>query len=236
MTSAKTSKPHIRGVALDMDGLLFDTERIYYQVGDVVLQRRGFRFCTDLQKQMMGRVGLSAIGEMIAFHRLDDAPAELLAESNVVYAELLLDHLEPMPQMERFIDHLSRSGVPFGVATSSQRQFVEMILPTTTWHDQLAFVLTGDDVTHGKPHPEMYLRAAELLAIAPETMLVLEDSGHGAAASVAAGAITVAVPNEHSRDQSFPGVDLVADTLGDARLWAMLPSAPREKVQPNLHE
>ncbi len=213
-----------------MDGLLFDTERIYSQVGDIVLQRRGFRFSGDLQKRMMGRVGLSAIGEMIAFHRLDDDPAELLAESNVVYAELLLDHLEPMPQMERFIDHLSRSGVPFGVATSSQRRFVEMILPTTTWHGQLAFVLTGDDVTHGKPHPEMYLKAAELLAIAPENMLVLEDSGNGAAASVAAGAITVAVPNEHSHDQSFVGVDLVAGTLGDERLWAMLPSA---SPQPN---
>ncbi|TWU15853.1 HAD family hydrolase [Allorhodopirellula heiligendammensis] len=217
--------PDVRGVALDMDGLLFDTERIYFQVGDVVLQRRGFRFSSELQKQMMGRVGLSAIGEMIAFHRLDDEPAALLAESNVVYAELLLDHLEPMPNLERFIDHLSRSGVPFGVATSSQRQFVEMILPTTTWHDQLAFVLTGDDVTHGKPHPEMYLKAAELLAISPANMLVLEDSGNGAASAIAAGAITVAVPNEHSHDQPFDGVDLVADTLGDERLWAMLPSS-----------
>lgn len=215
----------VQGVALDMDGLLFDTERIYFQVGDIVLQRRGFRFSSELQRQMMGRVGLSAIGEMIAFHRLDEVPADLLAESNIVYAELLLDHLQPMPHMERFIDHLIRSGVPFGVATSSQRQFVEMILPTTSWHDRLSFVLTGDDVTHGKPHPEMYLKAAELLSVAPEKMLVLEDSGNGAAAALAAGAITVAVPNEHSHDQPFTGVDLIADTLGDARLWAMLPMA-----------
>lgn len=215
----------VQGVALDMDGLLFDTERIYFQVGDIVLQRRGYRFSSELQKQMMGRVGLSAIGEMIAFHSLDETPAELLAESNIVYGELLLDHLEPMPHMERFIERLSRSGVPFGVATSSQRQFVEMILPTTTWHDQLAFVLTGDDVTHGKPHPEMYLKAAELLSVAPEKMLVLEDSGNGAAAAMAAGAITVAVPNDHSHDQAFTGVDLIADTLGDTRLWAMLPAA-----------
>ncbi|WP_391564892.1 HAD family hydrolase [Allorhodopirellula solitaria] len=215
----------MQGVALDMDGLLFDTERIYWQVGDVILQRRGFRFSSDLQKQMMGRVGLSAIGEMIAFHQLDDEPATLLAESNTVYAELLLDHIRPMPNLDRFIDHLCRSGIPFGVATSSQRQFVEMILPTTTWQDRLTFVLTGDDVTHGKPHPEMYLRAAELLSIAPAKMLVLEDSGNGAAAGMAAGAVTVAVPNEHSHDQPFDGVELIAESLGDDRLWAMLPAA-----------
>ncbi len=219
----------IRGVALDMDGLLFDTERIYFQVGDVVLQRRGFRFSTELQKQMMGRVGLSAIGQMIAFHRLDDEPAALLEESNVVYGELLLKHLEPMPQMEQFIDHLIGSGVPFGVATSSQRKFVEMILPTTKWFNELAFVLTGDDVNQGKPHPEMYLKAAEHLSIEPGSMLVLEDSGNGAAAAVAAGAVTVAVPNEHSHDQPFAGVDLVADTLGDERLWAMLPNPSTQK-------
>jgi HAD superfamily hydrolase (TIGR01509 family) len=213
----------IHGVALDMDGLLFDTERIYYQVGDVILQRRGFRFSGELQAQMMGRVGLSAIAEMIAWHRLDDDPADLLEESNHVYAELLPQLLQPMPELERWMQRLISSGVPFGVATSSQRRFVEMILPTTLWHDQLAFVLTGDDVKHGKPHPEMYLRAAEALAITPNKMLVLEDSGNGAASAIAAGAITVAIPNEHTREQSFEGAHLVADSLGDERLLSLLP-------------
>ncbi|WP_261340255.1 HAD family hydrolase [Rhodopirellula sallentina] len=215
--------PHaIRGVALDMDGLLFDTERIYFRVGDVVLQRRGRRFCHDLQARMMGRVGLSAIGEMIAFHELDDEPAKLLEESNTVYSELLLEHLRPMPGLDLWMERLIRSGVPFGLATSSQRRFVEMILPTTTWHDQLAFILTGDDVVNGKPHPEMYLKAADALSISPEQMLVLEDSGNGCKAAVAAGATTVAIPNEHTRGQAFDGVHLIAESLTDQRLWDLL--------------
>ncbi|MCM2374465.1 HAD family phosphatase [Rhodopirellula sp. ICT_H3.1] len=213
-----------------MDGLLFDTERIYFRVGDVVLQRRGYRFSNELQTRMMGRVGLSAIAEMIAFHQLDDAPDELLAESNTVYGELLLEHLRPMPQLDQWMQRLRDSGVPFGVATSSQRQFVEMILPTTQWHDQLAFVLTGDDVTHGKPHPEMYLKAASAMSISPDNMLVLEDSGNGAAAAVAAGAITVAVPNEHTRDQAFDGVHLIAQSLSDPRLWEMLPESSSKEL------
>ncbi|SMP62272.1 haloacid dehalogenase superfamily, subfamily IA, variant 3 with third motif having DD or ED [Neorhodopirellula lusitana] len=223
----------IQGVALDMDGLLFDTERIYYQVGDVVLQRRGHRFSNELQTRMMGRVGVSAISEMIKFHDLTDEPLALLEESNDVYRELLLDLLRPMPALAEFINQLSQSGLPFGVATSSQRQFVDMILPTTDWHDKLAFILTGDDVTNGKPHPEMYLKAADALQIEPQRMLVLEDSGNGAAAAMAAGAITVAVPNEHTRDQAFSGAALIADSLADPRLWAMLSeSSPLPRSNP----
>ncbi|MBB3209411.1 HAD superfamily hydrolase (TIGR01509 family) [Rhodopirellula rubra] len=217
-----TTQRNILGVALDMDGLLFDTERIYYRVGDVVLQRRGFRFSNELQSRMMGRVGLSAIAEMIAFHELSDDPAELLEESNSVYGELLLEHLRPMPSLDQWMEYLINSGVPFGLATSSQRQFVDMILPTTHWHEQLAFVLTGDDVTNGKPHPEMYLKAAAALAIPPGQMLVLEDSGNGANAAIAAGAVTVAIPNEHTRDQAFDGTHLIAESLSDPRLWDLL--------------
>lgn len=223
--SSESQATSVAGVALDMDGLLFDTERIYYQVGEVVLQRRNLRFSNELQTRMMGRVGVNAIAEMIAFHDLDEEPEALLAESNLVYSDLLLDLLRPMPGLDAFVDRLLQSGLPFGVATSSQRQFVDMILPTTTWHSELAFVLTGDDVTHGKPHPEMYLKAATKLGISPGNMLVLEDSGNGAAAAIAAGAITVAVPNEHTSDQTFEGAAIVADSLTDERLWKLLPMA-----------
>ena len=225
MNQNTTATPPIHGVALDMDGLLFDTERIYFQVGDVVLQRRGKRFCNALQTRMMGRVGVHAIAEMIAFHELGDEPIALLEESNEVYGELLLELLRPMPGLTEFIDRLTASRIEFGLATSSQRKFVDMILPTTDWHSQLSFILTGDDVTHGKPHPEMYLKAADAMGVDPANMLVLEDSGNGSAAAIAAGAVTVAIPNEHTRDQAFEGAYLIADSLTDERLWTLLPPA-----------
>lgn len=212
------SRPNIRGVALDMDGLLFDTERLYFEVGNVVLGRRGHRFSSALQQRMMGRVGLAAIDEMIRFHDLTDDAETLLAESDDVYGNLLADGLSPMPGLEAFIARLIQSELPFGLATSSRRKFVDVILPTTTWHDQLAFVLTGDDVTNGKPHPEMYLRAAAALSIDPPQLLVLEDSGNGTAAAVAAGAVAVSIPSEHTRDHNFDGARLIARSLTDETL------------------
>jgi len=212
----------IRGVALDMDGLLFDTERLYWQVGDTLLKRRGKRFSADLQQRMMGRVGVCAIQQMIDFHSLDDAAEALLAESDQIYGELLAGGLEPMPGLDQWIDQLARSSLPFGLATSSRRKFVNLILPRFPWSELLAFVLTGDDVSRGKPDPEMYLKAAAALDVSPEQMLVLEDSGNGCAAAKAAGAYVVAVPSEHTRNHHFDGVHLIADSLIDPRLLTLI--------------
>lgn len=212
------------GVALDMDGLLFDTERIYWQVGDTVLQRRGKRYCEALQARMMGRIGLGAVQEMIDFHQLSDRPEQLLAESDEIYGELLSDLLRPMPGLEAWIDHLVESGVPFALTTSSRRRWVDVIFQDIQWRKSFAFILTGDDVTHGKPHPEMYTTAARKFGIQPEEMLVLEDSGNGCASGVASGAKVVAVPNEHTIKQDFSGAVLVAESLADPRLLSLVQS------------
>jgi HAD superfamily hydrolase (TIGR01509 family) len=219
---AVSERTRLCGVALDMDGLLFDTEGLYSQVGDRILQRRGRRFCAELKQRMMGRVGVVCMQQMVDFHSLSDSAEALLEESDTLYAELLAGGVEPMPGLADWIDLLHQSGLHFGVATSSRRRFVDMILPTYDWSNSLSFVITGDDVVNGKPAPEIYLRAADKMGIDPMTMLVLEDSGNGCAAAVAAGAYTVAVPSEHTRDHSFAGAKLVAHSLTDPRLAALL--------------
>ncbi len=205
-----------------MDGLLFDTEKLYWQVGDTVLQRRGFRFSSELQQRMMGRVGVSAIQQMIDFHSLSDDASSLLAESNELFGAMLDTNLQPMPGLSEWIEYLKQSGVPFGLATSSQRRFVDQIFANIPWRKSLQFILTGDDVVNGKPHPEMYLKAAGAMEIDPRQMLVLEDSGNGCKAAVAAGAQTVAIPSEHTEMQDFGKAILIADSLADPRLWTLL--------------
>jgi HAD superfamily hydrolase (TIGR01509 family) len=212
----------ICGVALDMDGLLFDTERLYWQVGETMLARRGRRYCKALQQQMMGRIGVAAMQQMVDFHGLDDSAEQLLEESDELYSEMLAGGVAAMPGVERWIERLCDAGLPFGLATSSRRKFVDVLFSEVSWRGALAFTISGDDVTRGKPDPEIYLRAAELLSIPPQRMLVLEDSGNGCAAAVAAGAIAVAVPSEHTREQNFAGAHLIADSLADPRLWDLI--------------
>lgn len=215
----------IRGVALDMDGLLFDTEGLYWQVGDTVLQRRGYRYSKELQNRMMGRVGVAAVQQMIDLHELDDDAESLLEECDQIFAAMLSDGVEKMPGVDEMIGLFQQQSLPFGVATSSRRKFADVLLGSLEWHRDLTFVLTGDDVTRGKPDPQMYQMAADRLGIDPSEMLVLEDSGNGCAAAVAAGAITVAVPSQHTKDQCFDGARLIADTLHDPRFRDLVENA-----------
>src|SRR5689334_17717182 len=191
--------PTPRAVVFDLDGLMFNTEELYQEVGSKLLRRRGHVFTQDLLDRMMGRPSHVALQIMIDTHTLRATVEELLAETDEIFPEILRTRLAPMPGLVELLEALEKHGIPKGIATSSRRSFVERVLGTFHYEPRFSPILTSEDITHGKPHPEIYLKAAERLNIPPSEMLVLEDSQNGCRAAVAAGAITVAVPGAHSR-------------------------------------
>lgn len=219
---ADSSAPTIRGVALDMDGLMFDTEPLYHLAADQLLIERGCRYEDAIRRRMMGQPGPQAIRLLIDHYELDEPWQAVLSEAEGRFAELAKQQLRILPGLPALLKKFDALRLPYGVATSSRRAFAEDLLHRGGIHASLQFVLTGDDVTHGKPHPEIYLAAAAALAIPPADMLVFEDSGNGCAAAVAAGAITVAVPGPHSIDHDFSGATLIADSLEDPRVHALV--------------
>ena len=212
----------LRAVTFDMDGLMFNTEEVYSAVGTKVLQRRGHEFTLPLKKEMMGRPPQASFEVMIDWCSLDDGWEQLRDESEVIYIDLLDDYLAPMPGLWQLLDSLEAAGVPKAIATSSQPTLVEVTLSRFGLQPRFECILTAGDITQGKPHPEIYLKAAERLGVPPEEMMVLEDSQIGCRAAAAAGAFVVAVPSEHSQDHDFSVANLVADSLADPRIFEAL--------------
>lgn len=212
----------IDAVVFDLDGLLVNTEELYQHVGGELLRRRGRTFDGDLLDAMMGRPQPVALATMIEWHGLDDTVEGLAAETKQIFAGLLDTRLEPMPGAVELVTGLASRNVPRGVATSSGPDFAHDVLGRVGLRPHFSFVLTSADVTQGKPHPEIYLTAARRLGIAAERMLVFEDSQAGCRAAITAGAVTVAVPGGHSRRHDFTGARLVAESLADPRIAALL--------------
>lgn len=212
----------IDAVVFDLDGLLVNTEELYQHVGGELLRRRGRTFDGDLLDAMMGRPQPVALATMIEWHGLDDTVEGLAAETKEIFAGLLDTRLEPMPGAVELVTGLASRNVPRGVATSSGPDFAHDVLGRVGLRPHFSFVLTSADVTQGKPHPEIYLTAARRLGIAAERMLVFEDSQAGCRAAITAGAVTVAVPGGHSRRHDFTGARLVAESLADPRIAALL--------------
>lgn len=214
--------PAPRAVVFDMDGLMFNTEEVYFRVGAELCRRRGHVYSRELSQAMMGLPPQPCFETMIRWLGLREDWQAIAAESQEIYLGILDEAIAPMPGLTELLGAVERAGLPKAVCTSSSREAVDRCLGYFQLAPRFAFVLTSEDITHGKPHPEIYLLAARRFGIAPREMVVLEDSQIGCRAAAAAGALTVAVPGEHSREQDFGVAHLVADGLGDPRLYAAI--------------
>ncbi len=210
----------VLAVAFDLDGLIFDTEALFYRVASEMLAARGKAFTPSIMAAMIGRRAAESYPALRAMAGLDESPEDLLAEVRVRFDAELDTAVHPMPGLFALLAHLERQGIPRAVTTSSRRPYAERLLGGHGLLDQFAFLLGAEDVVNGKPDPEIYLTAATRFGIAPGSLLVLEDSPTGLAAAVAAGAIAVGVPHEHSPGDGLSAADLIITRLDDPALLA----------------
>jgi HAD superfamily hydrolase (TIGR01509 family) len=221
---SEAAEPNLppRAVVFDLDGLMFNTEELYQAVGTELLRRRQCEFTGELLDRMMGRPGKVALQIMIDHHGLDATVDDLVAETDEIFPAILDARLEMMPGLAALLATLERAKVPKAIATSSRRSFVVDVLGRFQLEPRFAFLLTAEDVIDGKPHPEIYLKAAARFGLPPQEIAVLEDSETGCKAAVRSGAVAIAVPDGHSRRHNFSGARLVADSLADPRLYTLL--------------
>ncbi len=222
MQDFPTPSPPLRAVVFDLDGLMFNTEDLYQEVGSTVLARRGCVFTPELLNEMMGRQSHKALQIMIDWNNLTDTVETIAAESMEVMRGLLGTRLAPMPGLLALLSALEHANIPKAIATSSGREFLDSVLRQSRLAGRFAFTIAGNEIEHGKPAPDIYLLAAAEHGVSPQEMMVLEDSQIGCRAAVAAEAYTVAVPSGHTHTHQFPGAKFIADTLADPRIYASL--------------
>jgi HAD superfamily hydrolase (TIGR01509 family) len=212
----------IRAVAFDLDGLMFNTEDIFDIAGGELLRRRGLAMTDEIRDGMLGRRPTEAIGHLLATTGLQETPESLIRESWGIFQGLLDAHLKPMPALFELLDHLEGIGLPKAVATSSPRSYMEGLLSRFRLLPRFRLTMTAEDVTRGKPHPDIYLKTAERLGVAPAELMVLEDSEAGTRAAAAAGAVIVSVPHRHTARHDFSSATLVATSLADPAIYRLL--------------
>jgi HAD superfamily hydrolase (TIGR01509 family) len=210
-----TSLPEIRAVVFDFDGLMVNTEEVFQLSGTELLRRRGKEPTPAIFHGMMGRRSHEALAYLIEVMRLDDTVEQLQAESTEIFFSLLDDILQPMPGLFELLEAIERRNLPKAVATSSERVYLHKLLDRIGLRERFNTLLTAEDVTHGKPHPEIYLTAAKRLGVHPGQMLVLEDSEMGTRAAAAAGAHIISVPHQHSAHFDFREAKAIASSLAD---------------------
>jgi HAD superfamily hydrolase (TIGR01509 family) len=212
----------IRGVAFDLDGLMFDTEALFFRVASEMLRDRGKVFTAEIMRAMIGRQPREAGLALKTMGGIEGEPEALMAEAKRRFESLIDTAVHPMPGLIALLAHLEKLGLPMAVGTSSGRVYAERLLRNHRLRDRFSAVLCREDVARHKPDPEIYLTAAGRLGVEPALLLVLEDTPTGLAAAKAAGTFAVGVPHDHSPASDLAGADLIVSSLDDPALLARL--------------
>ena len=221
-THSKITRPKPTTVVFDLDGLIFNTEEIFLEATNQLLAPLGKKQTPEIVAQIMGQPSDVSTQILKDFHSLTDSVIEIRAELDRHFNLVLDSILAFMPGFENLLQRLMQENIPRAICTSSSAAYATNLIDRFGYLNEFELIFGGDQIKNGKPAPDAYLKVAELLEIAPTTMLVLEDSENGCRAAMAAGAFTVAVPAAHNMGQSYDKVDLVADTLADPRILSAL--------------
>ncbi|UNX56132.1 HAD family phosphatase [Georgenia sp. TF02-10] len=180
-------------VLLDMDGTLVDTEPYWMATEAEVIARHGGSWSAEQGLQLVGNDLRTSARVILDETGIDVDPDDLVTELvGAVAARVRRDGVPWRPGARELLAALADAGVPRALVTMSYRVLTAAVTETSP----VAFdtVVAGDEVTHGKPHPEPYLIAARRLGTTAARCVAVEDSAVGATSALAAGAATVAVP------------------------------------------
>jgi HAD superfamily hydrolase (TIGR01509 family) len=185
-------------IIFDMDGLLVDSEPLWQRARVECFGAERLRWTDEDQAGIMGRNTLGW-----ATFLQDRLGTEFTMEEII---ERIVSQMEAyyhidvplMPGAHELIEQL-RGRYPLGLASGAATRMIRAVLDSTGWEDAFVEILSGDDVEHGKPAPDMYLEIAKRMGVDIKKSVVFEDSGNGILSGYTAGAKVIAVPSYYHR-------------------------------------
>jgi HAD superfamily hydrolase (TIGR01509 family) len=204
-----------QAILFDNDGVLVDTERLYFQANREQLAQVGIELDEAAYVELFLRDNLGAWHMAEQRGIAEETITSLRAARDERYLQLLAEADILIPGVVPIVSAL-RQRYRMGIVTSSEHEPFARAHARTDLLSQFEFALTRRDYRHSKPHPEPYLRAVERMSLAADDCLVIEDSERGLASAKAAGLCCWVIPSSLTRGLSFAGADAVLPDLAAA--------------------
>jgi HAD superfamily hydrolase (TIGR01509 family) len=206
-----------------MDGVLADSEPVYYAAMNAVLADLGKEVTPELQQTVIGH-GVAESWAVVAEALALEGPLDhLVALYDTTLRRLLAEVDTPLPGVRQLISTLRERQVPLGLASSSWPAWIEALLGGIRLTGAFDAVISATMVDNPKPAPDIYLLAAQRLGVSAEACVAIEDTPTGLASAKAAGMITVQVRSASTAFPPQPTADIVLETLTDFDLALLRP-------------
>ncbi len=206
----------IKGAIFDMDGVLVDNAVYHIRAW----RKLGIELGRDLTDEQVRRVFGQRNSEMLKAlvdpSLTSDQAARYGERKEIIYRELISPYLTPVPGLVEFLGDLKTRDFRTAVATSGPNENVDLVMDGLALRRWFDAIVTGSEVAHGKPEPDIFLLAARRLSLEARECVVFEDSTAGIEAALRAGSVCVALATTHSPEalKDYPTFRVIRDFRG----------------------
>ncbi|GAA0816190.1 HAD family hydrolase [Clostridium tertium] len=187
---------NLKLVIFDMDGLIFDTERLSYESWKEAAKEFNIDFDLNLLYKLLGTNHESVRNTLHnEFENKINVDNYIMERNNIYLSKIMNGEVEKKKGIEELLKYLTDKNIKKAVATSSNREIAYKLLKDAGIYDYYDYILCGDEVKKSKPNPEVFLRVAEKLDIPANQCMVLEDSEAGTIAASRARMTPVIIPD-----------------------------------------
>jgi len=204
------------GVIFDLDGVLVDSYRAHFASWRALYGELGIEYSEEAFAADFGRTSRDILRRTMGDQLSEERVRDLDARKEALFRDILRENFPAMDGAVELIDALSADGFRLAVGSSGPPENIELALAKLGRAEKFAAIVTGQDVTRGKPDPQVFQLAAERLALPAAACAVVEDAVHGIEAARRAGMASIALTGTATRDE-LAHADLVVDSLGELK-------------------
>lgn len=177
-----------------MDGLLFDTEKIFQQTWKELAEERNICLPKEFVREISGTNGTHMCQVIETYYGVSDG-RKIQENCMLRVRAKLQEHVPKKPGVDEILQYFRKNNVHLAVASSSSKELIESNLRIAGIRSYFEAIVSGDEVEHGKPAPDIFLLAADKIKCRPQECYVLEDSANGIRAGYAAGCNAIMIPD-----------------------------------------
>lgn len=199
------------GIIFDMDGVIVDNHHYHYKAWKSMFEKYQLSISEkDYKSNINGRTLPEILNYIFNKEVSKEEIEKYGTEKEALYRRLYKAHIVPIPGLPEFLETLKNQDIPVAVGTSSMQENIDFTLDLTFLRKYFDTVIDASMVTKGKPHPEVYLKAAKALDMPPEKCFVFEDALSGIEAAKRAGCKVIALATTHPKEE-LQHADLVIE-------------------------
>jgi HAD superfamily hydrolase (TIGR01509 family) len=212
-----------RAVIFDMDGVLLNSEPYYYKYLNSRFEKLGLHVTDEEYNGFVGLPSRKVWSYLENTRGVNLRIEELMRHEEEQVNDIFNQaQLEPVQGVTNLLESLHSINVAMSVASSSYKSTIELIIDRLGFNGYFKFLLSGTEVSNGKPHPDIFLKSAILLDVLPKDCIVIEDSTNGILGAKGAGMMCIGYKNPGSGQQDLSKADLIIDDYGNDNIQAIL--------------